>query len=112
MNILSLCDGMSCCHIALDRAGIPVDKYFAAEIKDIGIKVTKANYPDTIHIGDVNKITYKDGTLYTENGNYKVKIDMVAFGSPNSFLSRSAMKAQFLGVGFEFFGLTKSKFIS
>ena len=92
MNILSLCDGMSCCHIALDRAGIPVDKYFAAEIKDIGIKVTKANYPDTIHIGDVNKITYKDGTLYTENGNYKVKIDMVAFGSPCQSFSQS-MKA-------------------
>ena len=92
MNILSLCDGMSCCHIALDRAGIPVDKYFAAEIKDIGIKVTKANYPDTIHIGDVNKITYKDGTLYTENGNYKVKIDMVAFGSPCQSFSQ-AMKA-------------------
>ena len=91
MNILSLCDGMSCCHIALDRAGIPVDKYFAAEIKDIGIKVTKANYPDTIHIGDVNKITYKDGTLYTENGNYKVKIDMVAFGSPCQSFSQ-AMK--------------------
>lgn len=92
MNILSLCDGMSCCHIALDRAGIPVDKYFAAEIKDIGIKVTKANYPDTIHVGDVNKITYKDGTLYTENGNYKVKIDMVAFGSPCQSFSQ-AMKA-------------------
>ena len=92
MNILSLCDGMSCCHIALDRARIPVDKYFAAEIKDIGIKVTKANYPDTIHIGDVNKITYKDGTLYTENGNYKVKIDMVAFGSPCQSFSQ-AMKA-------------------
>lgn len=92
MNILSLCDGMSCCHIALDRAGIPVDKYFAAEIKDIGIKVTKANYPDTIHIGDVNKITYKDGTLYTKNGNYKVKIDMVAFGSPCQSFSQ-AMKA-------------------
>ena len=92
MNILSLCDGMSCCHIALDRAGIPVDKYFAAEIKDIGIKVTKANYPDTIHIGDVNKITYKGGTLYTENGNYKVKIDMVAFGSPCQSFSQ-AMKA-------------------
>ena len=92
MNILSLCDGMSCCHIALDRAGIPVDKYFAAEIKDIGIKVTKANYPDTIHIGDVNKITYKDGTLYTKNGNYKVKSDMVAFGSPCQSFSQ-AMKA-------------------
>ena len=83
MKVLSLCDGMSCGHIALDRAGVEVEQYFAAEIKKIGIKVTKANYPDTIHIGDVNKISYKDGVLYTENGNYKVgHIDLVMFGSP------------------------------
>jgi len=80
--VLSLCDGMSCGHIALDRAGIKVDKYFAAEIKDIGIKVTKDNYPDTIHIGDVNKITYKNGVLYTEIGEFKTDIDLVIFGSP------------------------------
>lgn len=40
MIVLSLCDGMSCGHLALDRAGIQVDKYYAAEIKDIAIKVT------------------------------------------------------------------------
>ena len=83
MKVLSLCDGMSCGHIALDRAGIEVEQYFAAEIKEIGIKVTKANYPETIHIGDVNKISYKDGILYTENGNFDVgHIDLVMFGSP------------------------------
>ena len=83
MKVLSLCDGMSCGHIALDRAGIKVDQYFAAEIKEIGIKVTKENYPDTVHIGDVNKIRYKDGILYTENGNFDVgHIDLVIFGSP------------------------------
>lgn len=92
MNILSLCDGMSCLHIALDRAGISVKDYYASEIKEIGIKVTKDNYPNTIHIGDVNKISYKDGMLYTENGNYNVgKIDIVAFGSPCQSFSQ-AMK--------------------
>ena len=92
MNILSLCDGMSCLHIALDRAGIPVKNYYAAEIKDIGIKVTKDNYPNTIHIGDVNKVSYNGGVLYTENGNYNVdKIDLVAFGSPCQSFSQ-AMK--------------------
>lgn len=73
---------MSCGHIALDRAGCKVNKYFAAEIKDIGIKVTKDNYPDTIHIGDVNKITYKDGILHTEIGDFKTEIDLLIFGSP------------------------------
>lgn len=73
---------MSCGHIALDKVGIKVNKYFAAEIKDIAIKVTKENYPETIHIGDVNKITYKDGVLHTEYGDYKEDIDIVMFGSP------------------------------
>ena len=82
ITVLSLCDGMSCGHIALEQEGIKVGKYFAAEIKDIGIKVTKENYPDTIHIGDVNKITYKDGVLHTEVGDFETEIDIVMFGSP------------------------------
>lgn len=73
---------MSCGRIALEREGIKVDKYFAAEIKGIGIKVTKDNYPNTIHIGDVNKVTYKDGVLHTEIGDFKTDIDIVMFGSP------------------------------
>lgn len=89
MKVLSLCDGMSIAHIALDRIGMPVDKYYAAEIKPIAIKVTKDNYPDTIHIGDVNKVSYKGGILYTENGNYNVgKIDLMVFGSPCQSFSR------------------------
>lgn len=100
MKVLSLCDGMSCGHIALDRAGINVEKYFAAEIKGIGIKVTKENYPDTIHVGDVNKISYKDGVLHTEHGSFNVgHIDLVMFGSPCQTFS-IAMKAE-LRVGLE-----------
>ena len=82
LNVLSLCDGMSCGQIALERVGVKVNKYFASEIKEIGIKVTKHNYPNTIHIGDVNKISYEDGTLKTEIGNFEVDIDLVMFGSP------------------------------
>ena len=100
MKVLSLCDGMSCGHIALERAGIHVEQYFAAEIKEIAIKVTKANYPDTIHIGDVNRINYKDGVLYTEKGNFDVgHIDMVMFGSPCQTFS-IAMKTE-LRIGLE-----------
>lgn len=99
MKVLSLCDGMSCGHIALDRAGVNVDKYFAAEIKEIGIKVTKYNYPDTIHIGDVNKITYKNGILHTEYGDFETDIDLVIFGSPCQTFS-IAMKKE-LRVGLE-----------
>ena len=100
MKVLSLCDGMSCCHIALDKAGIPVQEYYAAEVKEIAIKVTKDNYPNTIHIGDVHKISYKDGVLHTENGDYNVgKIDLVAFGSPCQSFSQ-AMKTH-MRIGLE-----------
>lgn len=83
MKVLSLCDGMSVAHIALDRIGMNVEQYYAAEIKPVALKVTKDNYPDTIHIGDVTKVRYKGGILYTENGNYNVgHIDLMVFGSP------------------------------
>lgn len=72
MNVLSLFDGISCGRIALERAGIKVDKYFASEIKDIAIQVTQHNYPDTIQIGDVTKID--SSTL--------PQIDLLIGGSP------------------------------
>ena len=94
LKVLSLCDGISCGRIALDKIGIEVDEYYAAEIKPIAIKVTKSNYPDTIHIGDVNKISFKDGVLYTEDKQYDVgKFDLVIFGSPCQSLS-IAMKTE------------------
>lgn len=85
MIVLSLFDGMSCGRIALERAGIKVTKYFASEIDKHAIKVSKANWPDIIHIGDVTKVSYcrANGTLYTENGAYPVgKIDLLIGGSP------------------------------
>lgn len=100
MKVLSLCDGMSCGHIALDKADIKVTEYYAAEIKEIGVKVTKANYPDTIHIGDVNKISYRNGILHTEKGSFDVgHIDLVMFGSPCQTFS-IAMKTE-LRIGLE-----------
>jgi site-specific DNA-cytosine methylase len=82
LNVLSLCDGMSCGQIALEKENIKVNKYFASEIKDLGIKVTKDNYPNTIHIGDLTKIIYNNGILHTEIGDFKEEIDIVIFGSP------------------------------
>lgn len=82
LTVLSLCDGMSCGQIALQKENIAVKKYFASEIKEIGINVTKYNYPNTIHIGDLTKISYSDGVLHTENGDFETEIDIVMFGSP------------------------------
>ena len=82
MNILSLCDGISCGQIALTQLGYKIDNYYAAEIKKIAIQVTQENFPNTIQIGDVNKISYENGVLKTEKGNFITHIDMVIFGSP------------------------------
>ena len=53
MNILSLFDGISCGMVALERAGIKVDRYVAYEIDENAIKVSKNNYPTIEHKGDI-----------------------------------------------------------
>lgn len=55
MVVLSCFDGMSCGQIALERAGIKVDKYYASEIDKHAIKVTMANYPNTIQLGSITE---------------------------------------------------------
>jgi site-specific DNA-cytosine methylase len=51
VNVLSLFDGMSCGRIALERAGVKVDNYYASEIDKYAITVAQKNYPDTIQLG-------------------------------------------------------------
>ena len=51
INVLSLFDGISCGRLALERAGIEVDKYYASEIEESAIKISKKNYKDIIQIG-------------------------------------------------------------
>jgi len=72
MNVLSLFDGMSCGQIALERAGIEVDNYFASEIDKYAIEVTKNNFPNTKHIGSVVDV----------KGSDLPKIDLLIGGSP------------------------------
>ena len=81
MVVLSLFDGISCGRLALQRASIKVDKYFASEIDKDAIKVTMNNFPDTIQIGDVYNVHYKDGKLITDNGTFEVHIDLLIGGS-------------------------------
>ena len=71
-NVLSLFDGMSCGQIALNRAGISYDKYYACEIDKYAIQVTMANYPDTIQLGSVTDLKASD----------LPKIDLLIGGSP------------------------------
>ncbi len=72
MNVLSLFDGMSCGQIALNRAGIRYDNYFASEIDKHAIKVTQHNYPNTVQLGDVTQVSADE----------LPKIDLLIGGSP------------------------------
>lgn len=96
MIVLSLFDGMSCGQIALNQLGLEIEKYFASEIKPHAIKCTQHNFPDTIQIGDVCKVSYKDGILTTENGSFEVgKIDLLIGGSPCQGFSRAGKELNF-----------------
>lgn len=72
MNVLSLFDGISCGMVALHRAGIQVEQYYAYEIEPNAIKISKKNHPQIIQCGDV---TAEDFTKYKG-------VDILIGGSP------------------------------
>jgi DNA-cytosine methyltransferase len=102
MKVLSLFDGMSCGQIALDQLGIPVEKYYASEIDKYAIKVTQANYPNTIQVGDVCNLNAED---------YK-DVDLIQAGSPCQGFSFAGKQLAFddprSALFFEFIRLLKA----
>ena len=97
MNILSLFDGIGCGRVALERAGLKVDNYFASEIDEFAKLITQKNYPNTIQLGDVNN--FKDWKL--------PQIDLVIGGSPCQDLSicknnRQGLKGERSGLFFRY----------
>lgn len=77
MKVLSLFDGISCGRVALERAGIKVDRYFASEIDKYAETISKNNYPNIERLGDV---------VFIQGGNLP-KIDLLIGGSPCQNLS-------------------------
>jgi len=77
LNVISLCDGMSCGQIALVELNIPIDAYYASEIYDKAIQVTQENFPNTIQCGDLLKIYQNETWLKS-----LPKIDLILFGFP------------------------------
>lgn len=96
MRILSLFDGISCGMVALERADIFVEKYDAYEIDDAAIKVSKINYPQINHKGDVFDAKYV-------NREY----DLLIGGSPCTYWSvantRGKRETTSSGIGFDLF---------
>ena len=102
MKVLSLFDGMSCGQIALDQLGIPVEKYYASEIDKYAIKVSQANYPNTVQVGDICDLDAKD---------YK-DVDLIQAGSPCQGFSFAGKQLAFddprSALFFEFIRLLKA----
>ena len=77
LNVLSLFDGMSAGMLALERAGIRVQNYFASEIDKHAIKVSQKNYPGIIQVGDVCNLS----------SDSLPEIDLLIGGSPCQSIS-------------------------
>jgi DNA-cytosine methyltransferase len=87
INVLSLFDGISCGQIALERAGLKVENYFASEIDKDAIIITMANYQNTKQLGSVVD-------LKTDN---LPKIDLLIGGSPCQSFSNAGKGEGFDG---------------
>jgi DNA (cytosine-5)-methyltransferase 3A len=77
--------------VALERAGIPVERYVAYEIDPYAIKISEKNYPQIEHCGDV---TTADFTKYEG-------FDLLIGGSPCQDLSvyKTSSEEGWLGLG-------------
>jgi DNA (cytosine-5)-methyltransferase 3A len=81
INVLSLFDGLSCAKLALEKAGIKINKYYSSEICPHALAIQNHHYSgDTNHIqlGAVCKI---DAIPLSQ------EIDFIIFGSPCTQLS-------------------------
>lgn len=88
MKVLSLFDGISGGQIALNRLGVNIEKYYASEIDKFSMMITNKNYPNTIQLGDITKITVED---IKKLG----KIDLVLAGSPCQGFSNNGKHLNF-----------------
>ncbi len=95
MKVLSLFDGISCGMVALERVGIPVERYVAYEIDKYAIKVSRKNYPQIEQMGDV---TTADFTQYKG-------FDLLIGGSPCTYWSIAKSNREITpdGVGSQLF---------
>lgn len=92
MKVLSLFDGISCGRVALERAGIPVEAYYASEIDKYAMAISAKNYPDIIQLGNVKNIQIATGIegknpMFPASWSKRNKIYLLIGGSPCQDLS-------------------------
>lgn len=95
INVLSLFDGISCGMVALERAGIPIERYVAYEIDKYAIQISKKNYPNIEHRGDVTTADFKEFKDF----------DLLIGGSPCTYwsIARNNRETTPDGIGGELF---------
>lgn len=94
--MLSLFDGISCGRVALERAGIPIERYDAYEIDKYAVQTATHNFPNIIECGDVFKA---DFTQYKN-------VDFIVGGSPCTYWSiaqKNNRETEASGLGWELF---------
>lgn len=84
-NVLSLFDGISCARLALERAGIDFENYYASEIDSSSIQVANRNFPRIIQLGDIK--SWRDWDLKD--------IDLIIGGSPCQGFSLAGKRLNF-----------------
>ena len=95
MRILSLFDGISCGRLALERAGLPVECYDAFEIDKYAVTVSKKNFPDIVHHGNVFDSDFTQFKGY----------DLLLGGSPCTYwsIAKKGRETTSDGMGFQLF---------
>jgi len=100
MKVLSCFDGISCAQVALERANVKVEKYYASEVDKYAISITQKNYPNTIQVGSIVDLHISE------------PIDLLCGGSPCQDLSiakknREGLNGSRSGLFWEFVRLIK-----
>lgn len=95
MKVVSLFDGMSCGQIALNRLGITNNEYYASEIDRYAMKITQKNFPHTIQVGDVEKVSGRSILNAMQAHDYERPVDLLMGGSPCQGFSFAGKRLDF-----------------
>ena len=96
MKVLSLFDGMSCGMLAMQSAGIKVDRYVAFEIDKYAVQTSSHNFPMIEHRGDVFQADFTEFRGF----------DFLVGGSPCTYWSiaqKNNRETEASGMGWELF---------
>lgn len=95
-KVLSLFDGMACGMLAMQSAGIKVDRYVAFEIEKYAVQTSSHNFPMIEHRGDVFKADFTEFRGF----------DFLVGGSPCTYWSiaqKNNRETEASGMGWELF---------